>query len=83
VAELDRDFMEALTAGIDLERVAEGDTPGWPYTAAEWDNAAASSLAACIFRAPFDQRRRVLVGMLAGLVRDGFFQSEHRGDTFP
>jgi hypothetical protein len=73
VKTIDEEFLEALTAGIDRERMDAGDTPGWPWTGKELDNAAASTLATCVLRAPFHQRRRVLLGMLAGLVRDGFF----------
>jgi len=67
------EFLVALVEGIDAERALAGDTPGWPWTGKELDNGAASALATCILRAPFHKRRGVLLGMLAGLVRDGFF----------
>jgi hypothetical protein len=76
MTDLDEAFMEALQRGIDHERALEGDETGWPYTAAEWDNAGASVLATCILRAPFRKRRQVLLGMLADLICcDGFFQA--------
>jgi len=74
------EFLAALAEGIDLERAQEGDEAGWPYTGKELDNGAASALAACILRAPFHERRHVLLGMLAGLVRDGFFSMPAEDD---
>jgi hypothetical protein len=74
VKTIDEEFLEALQRGIDHERAQDGEEPGWPYTGRELDNAAASTLATCVLRAPFHKRRRVLPCMLVGLVKDGFFQ---------
>ena len=68
------ELLKALAAGIDAERALAGDTPGWPWTGKELDNAAASTLANVVLRSPFHKRRGVLLGTLAGLVRDGFFR---------
>ena len=74
MTELDRDFMEALTAGIDRARMDAGDTPGWPFTGKELDNAASSAVATAVLQAPFHRRRAVLVKLVVGLFQDGFFQ---------
>ena len=81
MTELDRQFLEEIHRGIDRERVAEGDSPGWPYSGRELDCAAASALATSVLQAPFHQRRAVLVRLVAGLYRDGFFRLDGGDDT--